>query len=51
MYNLIVQTEEDFQQLTETEKEQAIVLSILQKEIKQLIEGLNKIQLHNIKGI
>ena len=40
MYTLIVQTE-DFQQLTETEKEHTVVLIVLQREIKQLIQGLN----------
>ena len=41
MYTVIVQTEEDFQQLTKTEKEQAIVLTVSQKDklIKQLIQG------------
>ena len=46
MYNLIVQTEEDFQQLTGIEKEVAVII-VSHKETKQLIKGLNRIQIHN----
>ena len=49
MCTLVVQTEEEFQQLTEIEKEEAVVLTMTQKEIKQLIEGLSRIWLHNKK--
>ena len=36
MYTLVVHTDKEFQQLTEM-KEEAVVLTVLQKEIKQLI--------------
>ena len=49
MYTLIVQSEEEYGQLTEIEKEQAVVLTALQKEIRQLVKRLDKIQLHNKK--
>ena len=47
MYTLVLQTEEEFQQLTKMEKEETRVLTITQKEVKQLIEGLRRNQLHN----
>ena len=44
MYTLLVQTEEEFQQLTEIEKEEVVVLfTVSQKETKQLVERLSKI--------
>ena len=39
MYDLVLQTEMEYQQVTETEKEEAVVLTVLQKVIGQLIEG------------
>ena len=41
MYTLIVQMEEEYQQLTEKEKEEAEVLTKSQK-IQQLAEGLDR---------
>ena len=46
---LIVKTEEECQQLTEIEKGEEVVLMISQKEIRCLIKGLGKIQLHDKK--
>ena len=37
--------EEKYQQLTEVEKEEAIGLTVSQKEIRQEIEGLSRMQL------
>ena len=44
-----VQTEEEYWQLTDIEKEKAVVLTISQKKIRQLIKGLERIQQHNKK--
>ena len=46
MHTLIVQTEEGTQQLSEIEKEEVVVFTVSQKVIRQLIEVLNRIQLH-----
>ena len=46
---LVVQIEEEFQQLTEIETEEAVVLTVSQKQIKQFIEGLSRIEIHNRK--
>ena len=43
MYALVVQTEVDYQQLADIEKEQAVVLMASQKKTRQLIEGLKGI--------
>ena len=47
MPTLILQTEEEYWQSTEIEKEEAVVLTESQKKIRQLIEGLDRIQLCN----
>ena len=47
LYTLVLHTEEEFQQLTEIEKEEAVVLKVSQKHTQELIEGLRRIQLHN----
>ena len=44
MYTLIVQTEEEYQQLTEIEKKEALVLTISQEQIKHLVKGLDRIK-------
>ena len=49
MYTLIVQKEEEYQQLAEIEKEEAVVITAYWKEITQLIKGFDRIQLHNRK--
>ena len=46
---MIGQTEEEYPQLSEIEKEEAEVLTISQKETRQLIKGLDRIQLHHRK--
>ena len=46
MYTLIEQTEEEYWQLTEIEKEEAVVLTISQKMIIQLIKGLAMLQVY-----
>ena len=46
---LIVQSEEEYQQLTEVEKEDAVVLKISQKKRRQLIKGIDRTQLCNKK--
>ena len=45
LYTLVVHTEEEFQQLTE--KEEAVLLTVPQKDAEELLEGLIRIQLHN----
>ena len=46
MYILVAKTEKEFGQLIDREKGDAVVLTVYHKEIKQLMEGLSKIQ-HN----
>ena len=36
-------TEGEYQKLTEIEKEEAVVFTVSQKKIKQLVEGLDRI--------
>ena len=43
---VVVQAEAEYQQLNEIEKEAAVLLTVSQ-EIRQLIEALRRIQLHN----
>ena len=50
MYTLEVWTEEKYQPLTEIEREEAVMLTVSQMQIKCLIEGLSCIHLHNKKG-
>ena len=40
MYTIVIQTEEQIQQFTEIEKEEAIVITVSQMEIKQFREEL-----------
>ena len=47
MYTLVVHTEEDYRQLKDIEKVEAVVVTISQKRIQQLVEGLDIIQLQN----
>ena len=46
MYTLVIQTEEEFQKLTDRQKE-AVVLILSREAIKHLVEGLSRICLHN----
>ena len=39
VYTLVAQTDEEFKQLPEVEKKEAVVVTVSQKEIKQLIDG------------
>ena len=41
MYTLIVQMEEEYWQITEMQREEAVVLAISPKEIKQFIKRLD----------
>ena len=47
MYTLAVQTEEEYQQPTKIAKEEAVMLTLSQKNMRQLIKGLDRIQLYN----
>ena len=51
MYILVTETDVKYQQMTEIEKEEVVVLTGSKKEMSELIEGLSRIQLHNKKKI
>ena len=43
MYTLVAQAEAEYQQVSQIEKEEAVVFTVSQKVIRQLIEVLNRI--------